>query len=75
MKRRESGEPKKSAIGKEFSLSLTQVTVRQALNKIAEQDGARFWIFERDRSGTFFVSNSTDWRQSLQETSVPLSSQ
>lgn len=45
------GEPRK------FSLSLEGVTVRQALNRLAKENGARFWIFER-YGNTFSIGNA-----------------
>ena len=41
-----------------FSLSLEGITMRQALNRIANEDRARFWIFQRDRNGYFSISNT-----------------
>lgn len=42
-----------------LTLSLTGVTLRQALNKIAEETGARFWVFRRFPDGTFELTTSS----------------
>ena len=43
--------------GKNFSVNLDAVTLRQALNKIANGSGGRFWIFRNYRDGFFSISN------------------
>ena len=43
--------------GKNFSVKLEAVTLRQALNKIANDSGGRFWIFRNYRDGFFSISN------------------
>ena len=44
--------------GEKFSLSLENVTMRQALDRVAKENGARFWIFRRNGNGSFWISNS-----------------
>lgn len=44
--------------GEKFSLSLEGVTMRQVLDRVAKENGARFWIFRRDTNGSFSISNS-----------------
>jgi len=44
--------------GSKFSLRLENVTLREALNSIAKQSGARFWVFRTDKQGTFSVRTS-----------------
>ncbi len=39
-----------------LSIELTDVTVRQALNKIAELSGAKFWLFRSSPDGTFEIT-------------------
>jgi hypothetical protein len=41
-----------------FSVSLENVTLRQALNHIAKKSGKRFWMFRRDRNGSFSIATS-----------------
>ena len=47
------GEASAEKKGEKFSISLENVTLRQALNSIARESGKRFWIFRTDRSGFF----------------------
>lgn len=42
------------------SLNLNGVTLRQALNRIIKQSGARFWLFRTYPDGTFSIGTSTD---------------
>lgn len=43
-----------------FSLSLEGVTMRQALNKIAQAGGSRFWLFRTEGARSFSIDNSPD---------------
>lgn len=43
---------------KKFSITLEGVTMRQALNRVAKENGAGFWIFRRDSNGFFSISSS-----------------
>ena len=39
-----------------FSVNLEDVTIRQALNRIATENGTRFWIFRKLDNGFFSIS-------------------
>jgi len=43
---------------KKFSITLEGVTMRQALNRVAKENGAGFSIFRRDSNGFFSISSS-----------------
>lgn len=58
LNRQDPGEASTKSKGEKFSISLQNVTMRQTLNRIAKESGARFWIFRRDRNGFFSISNS-----------------
>ena len=58
MTHRDLGDPSTGRKGQKFSISLQGVTMREALNRVAKESGARFWIFRRDRNGIFSISNS-----------------
>lgn len=57
-RRAASNPPTRAGEGK-VSLSLNGVTLRQALNRIIEQSGARFWLFRTYPDGSFSVGTST----------------
>lgn len=42
-----------------FSISLEGVTMRQALHKIVNESGGRFWTFRTYSDGSFSISNSS----------------
>jgi hypothetical protein len=46
--------------GKKFSMSLENVSMREALNMIAKESGTRFWIFRRVNRQFFTISNSPE---------------
>jgi hypothetical protein len=58
LNRQDLGEASAERKGEKFSISLENVTLRQALNSIAKESGKRIWIFRTDRSGFFSVSTS-----------------
>ena len=43
---------------KRFSVNLEGVTMRQALSRIADESGVRFWTFRALDDGSFSISNS-----------------
>ena len=55
---RDPGNAPAETKGEKFSLSLEGVTMRQALGRVAKENGARFWIFRRESNGSFWISNS-----------------
>jgi len=46
--------------GKKFSVSLENVSMREALNRVAKESGTRFWIFRRENNRFFTINNSPD---------------
>jgi hypothetical protein len=46
--------------GKKFSVSLENVSMREALNMIAKGSGTRFWVFRRVSGQFFTISNSPE---------------
>jgi hypothetical protein len=44
---------------RKVSLALNGVTVRQALDRIIKQSGAKFWIFRTYEDGTFSIGTNT----------------
>jgi hypothetical protein len=42
--------------GKKMSFTLQDVTLRQVLNKIANENGSRFWILHRNGAGAISIS-------------------
>ena len=42
--------------GKKMSFTLENVTVRQVLNKIAHENGTRFWTLKKNSAGIFSIS-------------------
>ena len=60
LKLRPDGPLPTGAKDEKFSLSLSGVTLRQALNRIAKESGARFWLFRNHNDGSFSVG--TDYR-------------
>lgn len=42
--------------GKKMSFAVQDVTVRHVLNKIANENGSRFWILKRNIAGLFSIS-------------------
>jgi hypothetical protein len=57
LSRRAPGSTSTDMQGKNFSVNLDAATLRQALNKIANDSGGRFWIFRNYRDGFFSISN------------------
>jgi len=47
--------PSERAKDEKLSFDLSGVTLRQALNRIAEDSGAKFWVFRRYPDGTFEI--------------------
>ena len=41
--------------GKKMSFTLQNVTLRQVLNKIANENGSRFWVMQRNGAGLFSI--------------------
>jgi hypothetical protein len=60
LSRRATGNPPAGAGERKVSLNLNAVTLRQALNRIIEQSGSRFWLFRTYPDGSFSVGTSTD---------------
>jgi hypothetical protein len=60
LSRRAPGNPPARAGEGKVSLNLNGVTLRQALNRIIKQSGARFWLFRTYPDGTFSIGTSTD---------------
>jgi hypothetical protein len=52
------GDTSSQGKGEKFSISLERVTMRQALDRVAKESGARFWIFRRDSNRFFSISTS-----------------
>ena len=44
--------------GKKMSFTLENVTVRQVLNKIADENGTRFWTLKKNSAGIFSISTA-----------------
>ena len=55
LKLRPGAPPRIPAKDEKFSLSLSGVTIRQTLNRIAGESGVRFWLFRNDNDGFFYV--------------------
>jgi hypothetical protein len=55
LKLRPGPPPRTPARDKKFSLSLSGVTIRQALTRIASESGVGFWLFRNDNDGWFYV--------------------
>ena len=53
---RDLGNASTNRKGEKVSFNLESGTMRQALNRIAKETGARFWIFRRDSNGFFSIS-------------------
>jgi len=58
LKRRVSDRPSSRTREEKFSLSLEQVSLRQALDRIAKESGAMFWLFRQDDEGSLSVSTA-----------------
>jgi hypothetical protein len=58
LNRRDLGNASTERKGEKFSISLEGVTMRQALSRVAKENGARFWIFRTDSNGFFSINNS-----------------
>ena len=60
LSRRAPGNAPAGADEGKVSLNLTGVTLRQALNRIIKQSGAKFWLFRTYPDGTFSIGTATD---------------
>jgi hypothetical protein len=58
LNRQDLGDAGVAKKGEKISISLENVTMRQALNIVAKQTGTRFWIFSRHGKGSFSISNA-----------------
>jgi hypothetical protein len=50
--------PSERTKDEKLSLNVSGVTLRQALNRIAQDSGAKFWVFRRYDDGTFEITLS-----------------
>ena len=50
--------PSERTKDEKLSFNLSGVTLRQALNRIADDSGAKFWVFRRYADGTFEITLS-----------------
>lgn len=54
-------EPQTSSavdVGKKMTFAVHGVTLRQVLNRIAIENGSRFWVLQRDTRGSFAISTT-----------------
>jgi hypothetical protein len=58
MGRRSPGSTLTPTKNEKFSIKLDGVTLREALSRIANESGGRFWIFQTLDNGLFSISNS-----------------
>jgi hypothetical protein len=58
LNRKDPGSASTETKSSKFSMNLEGVTMRQALSKIANESGGRFWIFQTFGDGFFSISNS-----------------
>jgi hypothetical protein len=58
LKPRPPSPPSERAKDEKLSFDLNGVTLRQALNRIAQDSGAKFWVFRRYDDGTFEITLS-----------------
>jgi len=50
-----TANPLAAGSGKKMSFAVQDVTIRQVLNKIANENGSRFWIMKRNIGGLFSI--------------------
>ena len=58
LNRKDTGSASTETKSEKFSMNLEAVTMRQALSKISNEGGRRFWIFQTFGDGFFSISNS-----------------